>query len=576
MPSSNSYRHASAPHKKHSIDGNSAATPLIDDYDKLQGPSLLKRTLGLQHNRHSVYLGPTSEYEPSVPKSGANYYSEVATLRHPSRVATFITLPDEHTYNQEEDISDLDTIESLVAPHGKALIHLYFRIVHPSFPVLHKKVYLEKYSRTHREFSPPLLAAVYILALSFWGYSSDLSHLPKPDVSRLEKTALKSLSNVVHRPKLSTIQAGLLLLQRPNGSSWVLTAQMVAVAQELGLHVDCTFWDIPSWEIGLRKRLGWALYIQSAWASLVHGRPPHISTASWKVQPLSESDFPETADDEDDEQGSTEVEKGRLLFSKLATLTQILSDILDILYFHSPAILADDADGRESGISEIEHVLEMAKPLQIRLRSWYSSLPETLSIEKVRPRKLSSTGYLHLAYYAVEVTLHRRIIRSISAATDNRLTSICRTAAKARLTNAMQLVNRLRPEHLQGFWHFSSQYNFTILGIFQVLLGSTAPNEEDAEFYWGTLRDYCWTLRVSSKSAEFLATTANVLDRIQRNLDRTDMGSTCGKPNEIWEQIAADSEMEPFFIDPGNGQSSDFYEYPSHQHIDWSEDNIYS
>jgi len=34
----------------------------------------------------------------------------------------------------------LDTIEEIVSPHGSALIKLYFRIVHPSFPILHKKV----------------------------------------------------------------------------------------------------------------------------------------------------------------------------------------------------------------------------------------------------------------------------------------------------------------------------------------------------------------------------------------------------------------------------------------------------
>lgn len=81
-------------------------------------------------------------------------------------------LPDEGTDHYEDEISDLDAIEALVYPHGKALINLYFRIVHPSFPILHKKVYLEKYERTNRAFSPALLAAVYILALHFWSYSS--------------------------------------------------------------------------------------------------------------------------------------------------------------------------------------------------------------------------------------------------------------------------------------------------------------------------------------------------------------------------------------------------------------------
>jgi hypothetical protein len=84
------------------------------------------------------------------------------TLRKVSDRDLFLMRPDEGTQNHDEEIEDLDAIESLVAPHGPALINLYFRIVHPSFPILHKRVYLEKYNRTYREFSPPLLAAVYV------------------------------------------------------------------------------------------------------------------------------------------------------------------------------------------------------------------------------------------------------------------------------------------------------------------------------------------------------------------------------------------------------------------------------
>jgi len=39
----------------------------IDDYANLKGPSLLKKTLGLQSNRHSKALGLTSEFCPCQP-----------------------------------------------------------------------------------------------------------------------------------------------------------------------------------------------------------------------------------------------------------------------------------------------------------------------------------------------------------------------------------------------------------------------------------------------------------------------------------------------------------------------------
>lgn len=365
----------------------------IDDYANLRGPSLLKKTLGLQQNRHSRFIGSTSEYEQLLlelyqEEEKADIALSMSTLRTVDTVDTaFILSPDAATQNHQDDIPDLDAIETLVAPHGQALIHLYFRIVHPSFPVLHKKVFLEKYERTHREFSPPLLAAVYLLALNWWSYSSELALLPKPDVSRLEKLALRTMGNIVHRPKLSTIQAGLLLLQRPEGDFWALTSQLVGLGQELGLHLDCTQWRIPSWERGLRKRLAWALFMQDKWGSLVHGRPSHINPTDWEVHPLEDDDFPENAADEDDEDGSTEVEKGRILFCEMIKLTEILARILSSFY-----TLKAERDLEQRTHEGVRWILENAKPLQLALRQWFSSLPTVLKMENLAARKLSSTG----------------------------------------------------------------------------------------------------------------------------------------------------------------------------------------
>jgi hypothetical protein len=309
------------------------------------------------------------------------------SFRKVSDVDSFFMLPDEITQRHHEEIDDLDAIERIVAPYGKALIKLYFRIVHPSFPILHKKVYLEKYSRTYREFSPPLLAAVYILALNWWSYSSELAPLDKPDVSILERLAFKTINDVMHRPKLSTVQAGLLLLQRPQQDfSWPLTAQLVAIGQELGLHLDASSWHIPSWECGLRKRLAWALYMQDTWAALSYGRPPHLTLSNWAVKPVIGNDFPENAADEDDEDGSTEVEKGRTLFTKMIELSLIVAEILEVLYSQQA-----ESDIRNA-LEGAKLVLERAKPIQLRLRSWHIELPESLRMDSVKMRKLSSIG----------------------------------------------------------------------------------------------------------------------------------------------------------------------------------------
>jgi Fungal specific transcription factor domain len=504
-----SFDAASASRSSHTLDRTEAA---LEDYAKLRGPSLLKTTLGLQNHRYARYIGPTAEYESALldlrPHDDSNGESSAGrgSFRRISEADHFWQLL-EDPEDKTRDIEALDKIEEIVAPHGEALVKLYFRIVHPSFPILHKKVFLEKYGRTHREFSPPLLAAVYILALNWWSYSSDLVQLRKPEVGKLEELAFCTLQDVAHRAKLSTVQAGLLLLQRPQQDhSWMLIAQLVAIGQDLGLHLDCSTWYIPSWEKGLRKRLAWALFMQDIWSALVYGRPPHISLSNWDVREVTGNDFPESSADEDDEDGSSEVEKGRTLLSAMIVLSKMLSDVLETLYS-----LKAEANFRRA-INGTKCVLEKAKPIQLKLRAWYSNLPDCLHMDNLKPRRLSSQGYLHLAYFATEITLHRRIVRSLSADTDPYLTQICRSAAKSRLVSALDFFNRLKPEHLQSFWYFASKVNFALIGAFNSLLWVTAISPEEAEFYQRRLQEYRWTLRVSSKSAEFLEVASNILE----------------------------------------------------------------
>jgi hypothetical protein len=127
--------------------------------------------------------------------------------------------------------------------------------------------------------------------------------------------------------------------------------------------------------------------MQDKWGSLVHGRPSHINDTNWEVQPLEEDDFPENAADEDDEDGSTEVEKGRTLFCEMIKLTEILAHILSSFY-----TLKAEREIQYRAQEGILWILEVAKPLQLDLRQWFSSLPNGLKMENLAARKLSSTG----------------------------------------------------------------------------------------------------------------------------------------------------------------------------------------
>lgn len=504
----------------------------VEEYDDLVGPSLLKRTLGLQNKNHSQYVGATRGLEPALlGKLSVTGRSEVqltqGSLRRVAPTEAFLLLPDPGTQGYEEELDDLDAIEEIIKPHGKTLIDLYFRIVFPSFPILHKEVYLEKYARSYREFSPPLLAAVYLLALQYWTYDENLSKSTKPDVIELEKLARKALGDTIHRPKISTVQAGLLILQHTDADSAELTAQLVSVGYGLGLHLDASDWNIPDWEKGLRKRLGWGLYMQDKWSSLGSGRPSLINSSNWVLQPVTNADFPENASHEDDQEGSSEVEKGRILFSHMISLSEILADLLDTIF--TVKMTRAIANAGENGL---QMILEKAKPVQLRLKEWFASLPECLSMDDTSIMKLSSVGYLRLAYVATEITLHRRIILALSPSTNPQLLQICRSVAHERFMFAIDFVQALKPQHLSSFWYFASPQNFALIGVFGTLLLSTASNPQEVDFYRTKLREYRWTLKINSENgAKYMKPAMTLLDANMALLTEANNPSPITKPD---------------------------------------------
>ena len=100
--------------------------------------------------------------------------SKNLALRKVSPTAQFILRDD---FNQElylKQEHDIDLVEKLVHPHGKILVEIFFKLIHPYFPILHERVFLEKYSRSYRELTAPILASIYSLALQWWDFHPQL------------------------------------------------------------------------------------------------------------------------------------------------------------------------------------------------------------------------------------------------------------------------------------------------------------------------------------------------------------------------------------------------------------------
>ncbi|KAL1837396.1 hypothetical protein VTK73DRAFT_4707 [Phialemonium thermophilum] len=228
-----------------------------------------------------------------------------------------------------------DRIEAAVAGHADTLVRLYFRHVHPVYPVVSKTRFLRAYARDKTSIPASLRGAIYGLASNFWAHARSnhaaaatvpasspssssaaaaAAHSPLSCSSRLSSThtqqrgfnqhelfedALGSLQREFHGPNLWVLQASLLLIHETPADNatiesprvWMLASQAVACAQMIGLHRDPTDWAIAPWEKALRRKLWWATFATDVWSSVSHGNPPHIYPASFTTPALSMDDL---------------------------------------------------------------------------------------------------------------------------------------------------------------------------------------------------------------------------------------------------------------------------------------------
>lgn len=474
-----------------------------------------------QHD--GIHVGYTTELEPTL----FDVYQAFGTAHNGTRYQrqdernAFLLHGSNDDSHQDPLLSAFKSIEELIHPYGPLLIQRYRTAINPSLVGVENAFFSRCVTHPQGTLNPTLTAAIYSLTLAT-EEGRQLVSSSCLDIVKIEETAFRMFSASLGKPTISTVQAGILLMQIPHVDSRTLNTQLVSIAYDLGLHVDCSTWMLSDEEHSLRKRLAWAVFVQDKWCSLIHGRPSLISADHWAVPDLVEADYSIAMGDDRGELDVGTIRHGQNLFGQMVALTQILATVLDT--FYTLKAMQEVSDAQENGT---QLILERAKPVQIKLKNWFTQLPPSLKIESNAPgfsssgkyfhhhdhQKLISAGYLHLAYFATEITLHRCIIRSLKFnGGEIYLSHVCRSAAKTRLISAMDFMNRLRPEHLTSFWNFPSAVNFALVGTFGSLLLATAPAQEEADFYRTRLAEYRWTLDVSSRSAEFLHFAIDSLD----------------------------------------------------------------
>lgn len=247
----------------------------------------------------------------------------------------------EYTMKPKREASE--QIENIIYPYGPNLVRLYFKYVHPTYPVVSKVRFLRLYATDRDRIPASLRGALYALACVFWTRDPSLT-IPCPfEQHELHTRAQSSLRAELENPNLANLQASLLLLHMAppwtdtveTPSIWILSAQAVSCAQMSGLHKDCSNWSIESWEKKLRTKLWWAIYAADCWTSICHGNPPHISACSFNTTPLDIEDmqFDEDVPEDlqflvDPESCSFQVPVGAR-FVETINITRMVREIID-------------------------------------------------------------------------------------------------------------------------------------------------------------------------------------------------------------------------------------------------------
>ena len=347
----------------------------------------MDQSANVGHNHELQYatlVGPTVEAEPElIELAYRNGLGSDRTTFHKRGTAIFALNRSIAQRSLATRPTALKSLDDVVGSYGPRLVSIYQQHVSLQLPIIDQSFFLACQQGNIQEVDPVLLASIYAIALPWLlDEEDDLSHVLH--TKKIGDAAFTIFSDSLRNPSLATLQAGMLLMQMPSADSKTLNSQLVNAAYELGLHLDCTEWDISVTEKALRKRLAWSMYMQDKWCSLIHGRPSLISSSNWAVPDVADEDFASSSTGSQGSHGNSNI-----LYQQIVELTKILATILETFY-----TLDAMAEIEESGSNGTRLILERAKPVQIDLKEWFTELPAALKMDSLDTQYSSSIGTL--------------------------------------------------------------------------------------------------------------------------------------------------------------------------------------
>lgn len=424
----------------------------------------------------------------------------------------FMIISDEFpAYNNAARQAASEALENLVAPFSSNLIYLYFRHIHPAYPIVFKASFLSQYAVDKLSIPASLRGAVYALASSFWHLDPSLPRFCPFQQHILVGHAHDSLRRELESPKLMKLQACLLLLhiRAPfmdsvaTPETWIEAAQATACAQMIGLHQDPDRWNIPQQDKQRRKRLWWAVYATDCWSAVCHGNPPHISPSSFNTSSLCIEDV---RVDEDVPQDAWHLISAAdrsfcvddaVRFLEGVKIAVHLRELLECSF--QPRSIPDDPESRLK-------VRQQLTNMQQTFKHWTSVAPHCVQLG-LRSRYVDEDHNvpLHLSFYAAEVLLFRALMHPATRAARSDPGSNLRRWFPIALTELQvftDFVEKISVKDLHGFWTRHARTQLIMCGNFYIYLFLLAWKPSDVEVAYRHLERFHLALQHFDQSLQ--------------------------------------------------------------------------
>ncbi|KAF7551296.1 hypothetical protein G7046_g7759 [Stylonectria norvegica] len=430
---------------------------------------------GANSSFSSKYLGPTSETDPLL--RSKYRYDDRGIFVHKIRAIRRLSTMDSPTslalltpQAVTEGLADRVIAHSVppiwhtLSEHGESLINLFLRFIQPQYPVL------SSYGLRPDDDSRALLATVYSLALPWRSYDPDLpweqfnldavTRRERPDDSIIQQFAWREISRGMHAPDYSTIAACLLFMERKRDNMFIadspfdtcLVATTTSMAFSLGLHMNCSDWNMSTDEKIRRDTLWWLVYVQDKWINIIHGQPPRIREDDFEVP---------WWDSAQSHLSMGTQARTSVLFRHLLELTSILDNVYTCLF----------------SLRNLSKTLspESFEHLTTRLADWKTSHDHLSELETVEGHDdFYGLGSQLVAHHYCYVLIHRKALSVSDEQAD------FSTAHERALTFGERMLADLKQLNLasfDSFWFSWSRAHFNAISDLVVLLHIRAPTD---------------------------------------------------------------------------------------------------